>query len=198
MEEEHICNSDNECDSDYSDDENKNDPPCVTEQVKDAGNIHVSTEGIAMDELPNQGLDANSLFLKYGLKQCGFCNKFFKQDMIIPNKSGGQDDTQCWHCLFWMNYSVQTRKQVDGSHGMTIADYIMKCKDIHEIKTCTRNSDSGGCFLCEYNLGLPLTDIKDVYKLNRSSEIPDYPIDDQDDGIDMDDSYKLGKMVVEI
>jgi len=213
MEEGHISNSDNELDiknnendesgSDYEDEDlpamvqnpsfGLNDPK-VQEQLS-----QISTEGVSVYEMADLHLNASKL----DLKQCAFCNKFFKQDMVVPilndNKKNKNtvDEIQCWHCLFWMNYPVSSRKNVDGILGMTIVDYILKCKDVHEMATCTRNSDSGGCFLCEYNLGFPLTDVKDLYKLSDSSEVPDHPIED-DDRIEMDDSYQPGQITVEI
>lgn len=155
----------------------------------------VTTEGVSAHEMAELQLE-NS---KNELKQCSFCNKFFKQDMLVPVFENKNEDAQCWHCLYWMNYSINTRKQVDGAYGLSIVEYIIKCKDIHEMDLCTRNTDSGGCFLCEFNLGLPITDVKDLYKLkDPSSVIPDNPIDDFEDMIDIEDSYKSNVMTIEI
>ena len=154
----------------------------------------ISTEGISQNDLQQQNINIKN----NDLKQCGYCNKFFKQDMIVPNlndNKSANNEIQCWHCLFWMNYSIPCRHNVDGMFGMTIVDYILKCKDIHEMETCTKNSDSGGCFLCEYNIGLPLTDVKELYKLNGSFTNLD---DLEEDKIEMDDSYQPGQITVEI
>jgi hypothetical protein len=113
----------------------------------------VSTEGANEDDLQQLNID------KINLHQCLICFKYFKEDMVVP--LDGQDQ-QCWHCLFWMNYSIDLRKQVDGAYGMSIAEYILKCKDVHTSDTCTRNSDNGGCFLCEFNIGIPITDINNL------------------------------------
>lgn len=163
-------------------------------------NVQITTEGTTQYDLSQFYSNIKAL----DLKQCTFCNKFFKKDMVVPvfdNKgsdNNAYDETQCWHCLFWMNYPIPSRKHVDGTYGMTIVDYIIKCKDVHELATCSRNSDSGGCFLCEYNLGFPLTDVKDLYKLTGSSELPDDPIDDLDGNEGIDDSYQPGQITVEI
>ena len=103
----------------------------------------VTTEGIEHHDLKKQ---------KVKLKQCEYCNKYYNNDMILSYPDGGKkkknisDELICWHCLFWMNYSISARKTVDGVFGLTIVDYILKCKDVHECQTCTRKSDSGGCF----------------------------------------------------
>ena len=155
----------------------------------------VTTEGLTPVEL--DGFHGNNV-LKASLRMCNYCNKYYRQDMIVPANPENKDpdETQCWHCLFWMNYAVGVRKSVDGKYGMTIIDYILKCKDIHEMDKCTRNNDSGGCFLCEHNLGLPLTDVKDLHRLRQSGEVPDRPIDE--DQIDFDDPYKPGHLTVSI
>ena len=161
---------------------------------------YISTEGASQQELAEFKINLKNV------KQCTFCNKFFKADMIVPSdndkgKNKGKDliDDQCWHCLFWMNYSIPTRQSVDGTYGMNIADYILKCASIHLSDTCTRNSDSGGCFLCEYNLGIPVTDIKDLDKLNidnkASIDVNDVLSDIEQE---VEDPYKSGHYTVEI
>ena len=194
MEEEHISNSDVEPHEDphydpheHDDDDESHgpddesigpddeDPPLDAEgPAQDGGPDYVTTEGLSVFELQESGAPQGQ-----HLKGCTCCNKYYRPDMLVPPTPGDDpNESQCWHCFFWMNYSVPMRKQADGKHGMTISEYILKCKDLHELDKCTRNTDSGGCFLCEYNLGLPIIDIKDLYKLNRSTDVPDEPIDD--------------------
>lgn len=171
-------------DSDYSD-SNITEVPLVPNILD-----HISTEGVYGQELKLFGFKKLS-----DIKQCSICEKYYKLDMIVPNYD---QESQCWHCLFWMNYSISTRKNVDGTYGLSIVDYILKCKDIHEIDKCKRNSDSGGCFLCEYNLGLPLTDIKELDKLSKFPEFPDIPQDDLDP-IELDeDYYGMKNITIEI
>jgi hypothetical protein len=216
MEEEHISNSDDECDvpEPHYEPEPEPEPEPELEEYEPAADAYaakpyivlplvnpsgilpggkpkelsqvlnqISTEGVPYPEVGDVDLFA----VKDLVRQCSFCNKFYKHDMIAPNGKPG--DYQCWHCLFWMNHDVNARKNVDGVFGMTIADYVLKCKDVHELDACTRNTDSGGCFLCEYNLGLPITDIKDSSKLSRSFEVPDRPLDD--DKVDLSDMQHL-------
>lgn len=152
--------------------ENNNQKNIVTEIIK----LNVSSEGVMHNNLYN-------MENKNALGGCLYCNKYYSEDMLVP--ADKKDDRQCYHCLFWMNYSVENRKHVDGVFGMTIVDYINKCKDIHEMDTCIRKSDSGGCFLCEFNMGLPVTDVKDLNKLyyNSNDGLPDHPEDDEIDDL---------------
>ena len=119
-------NSDNESNHSYSDSDS------------DSNINDVSTEGISEYELENQ--------YYRNLKRCEYCNRFYNLDMIYNGTMDEIDECLCYHCLFWMNYSVASRKLVDGVNGMLIVDYILKCKDAHLIKTCTKISDNGGCF----------------------------------------------------
>jgi hypothetical protein len=122
----------------------------------------ISTEGLA-PYLYDDIMDKN---LKMSLGKCIFCTKFYSEDMLIP--ADKNEERQCYHCLFWMNYAPESRKLVDGTCGLLIVDYVLKCKDIHLIDDCTRKSDSGGCILCEFNLGIPITDVKDGHKLSNN------------------------------
>jgi len=165
---------------------------------------HITTDGASADELANVGSD----ILK-SLIHCTFCNFYYKQDMIVPfqknddnnnnnnNKNNKNNDEQCWHCFYWMNYG--SRKEVDGKYGNTIGDYIIKCKDVHEMNKCTRNSDSGGCFLCEYNLGLPITDVIGIEKLKKlDGTLPDKPSEDDHFDLDIASNYNASSMSVSI
>lgn len=134
----------------------------------------VDTEGIS----PELGAYLSN-GLKKILKGCNTCNKWFKEDMMVKFKDINAE-SQCYHCLYWLNYLPNVRKQVDGAYGLSIAEYILKCKDNHNQPTCKRGGDYGGCFLCEAILGIPITDIKDAHKLNPNNELPDKPIEDFD------------------
>lgn len=143
---------------------------------------YISTEGItvySLDEIEKELLKNSDV--------CSLCQKFYNNDMLIPAEKG--TERQCYHCLFSMNYPVGNRKHVDGMMGMTIVDYIFKCKDIHMSDICTMKSDSGGCFLCEYNIGLPITDVKDLDKLysnvtSQSCDMSGNGNRDDDDEVD--------------
>jgi hypothetical protein len=134
---------------------------------------YVSTEGIP--GMLYNNVDKN---LSKTVALCFLCEKIYMNDMLVPSEIN--TERQCYHCLFAMNYPVTNRKKVDGTFGMFIVDYILKCKDVHELDACTKKSDSGGCFLCEYNLGIPITDVKNLEKLNYNfdNELPDHPEDD--------------------
>ncbi|AYV81804.1 MAG: hypothetical protein Harvfovirus63_7 [Harvfovirus sp.] len=155
---------------------------------------HITTEGLTLQDL--EAMEYSGI--KKKIKGCNFCGKYFGEDMCIPAFEK-DDDVSCWHCFFWMNYAMTARKNADGVYGMTIVDYILRCSAIHETDKCQRNSDSGGCFLCEYNLGLPITDIKHVERLGAvtaaSFGIPDKPNDD-DDQIEVDRSQKTEQITV--
>jgi len=98
-----------------------------------------------------------------GLRQCECCIKFFEPNMIC-NQIEKDAMVQCHHCYFWMNYS--NKEMCDsGVYGPSIVEYILNCQDAHKTETCTRLTDAGGCFLCEFKLGLPMDDIKNIHLL---------------------------------
>lgn len=138
-------------------------------------NNTITTEGLHLQEVSHAQ--------KNLVSQCIICNKFYAADMLIPADKG--EERNCYHCFFWMNYSLDTRRQVDGLYGMTIVDYILKCKDIHAMDTCTHKSDNGGCYLCEFNLGIPIEDVKDVERL-YNSHTNSYTTEEEYDGITVD------------
>jgi hypothetical protein len=107
------------------------------------------------------------------LKFCIICNKYFNKDMTIIIDDN-TNDNQCYHCLFWLNYPISERKYVDGIYGLKIVEYIKKCCDFHDINNCTKNILNGGCFLCEYLLDIPITDIIDGHLLNKNNKIDKY------------------------
>jgi hypothetical protein len=140
--------------------------------------IEVSTEGITHNDMAYSKLGVSANLLKY----CEMCGKFYSDDMIcytgldkeslLKNKKQNDDGTMCWHCFFWLNYDVSNRSVSDGVYGMTIAEYVLKCKDEHNTETCTRRTQHGGCFLCEYLLEFPIIDIRDAHLL-YDTEISD-------------------------
>jgi hypothetical protein len=162
-------------DDDNNDDDNNDDMPGLEAEVEDSklsGNNDTddNTEGVSFQS--NQYYKLGSQAAKK-LKLCNTCGKLYENDMVNVNvfdeKDPDKNDIICWHCLFWMNYEIKMRKEVDGLYGMKIVDYILKCKDNHNVDSCTRKSDSGGCHLCEYLCGFPITDVKDSFKLKESN-----------------------------
>lgn len=170
-----LSNSSSKSFCDEDEEETDNEEPGVLSNDSSNQQKHpISTEGLTHEEISIYKISPNDC------KKCNFCNKYYGHDMIVPIYDK-DDEVQCWHCLFWMNYASEMRKTVDGTFGMTIADYIMKCKDVHEFENCIRNTDSGGCYLCEFNLGMIPTDIKNVEKLEGKVDFND----DLDDHIDI-------------
>lgn len=144
-------------------------------------NIIISTEGIDDNDLNN---NFNSSQQK-NLKKCMVCYKNFAHKMVVDSEAA---EPMCWHCLFWLNYDPSSRKDVDGNLGKTIADYILECHDQHNIETCTKRTDQGGCFLCEYKLGYVFTDINELWKIYDLNDIniddPHVNINDEKDNFD--------------
>jgi hypothetical protein len=123
----------------------------------------ILSEGI--DDIEYIKKDIN--FHKYIFKNCTYCFKFYDLEMIADSYA---DEIMCWHCFFWINHDISLRKNCDGTLGMTVVDYIKKCHEVHDTTKCKRQTDQGGCFLCEYKVGMKITDIKDIYKLYPEEE----------------------------
>lgn len=132
-------------------------------------NVLISTEGISEED----NIVSNYVRSK-NLKKCDVCQRYYSLDMIVDPEGL---DSMCWHCLFWMNYDITCRKDVDGNLGMCIADYIYKCEKDHNMEICTKRTDQGGCFLCEYKLGYILSDIKDIWKIYDLDKINDNQVE---------------------
>lgn len=153
----------------YSDSDNESENNELTENNESSVNLNDSLT------FNTEGLDDNDQLFKIlsstqkkTLKKCNFCFKNYSHDMIVDAES---IDIMCWHCLFWLNYDINSRKDVDGNLGMTISDYIFKCQENHNMELCTKRTDQGGCFLCEYKLGYILPDIKDPWKIYDMNKI---------------------------
>jgi len=172
-----------EDDQSYNEDDcdNNNNNPAV-KGMQNSNNV-VSTDGVPQ-YMYDDIMDKN---LRNSLGHCIFCTKYYIEDMLVAEDKN--KERQCYHCLFWMNYAPESRKLVDGKYGMLIVDYILKCKDIHVVADCTRNSDSGGCYLCEYSVGLIPTDVKESNKLsnNFADGVGSY---NEDDDVDFDDRHQ--------
>jgi hypothetical protein len=105
---------------------------------------------------------------KANFVQCAFCVKFFCQEkngFITVNDEG---ENICYHCLFWVNYSLEQRSTVDGVFGKTIHDYVLQCAETHNTETCTRR---GECFVCDYLDGIIIENIfgsEELYSVWKS------------------------------
>ena len=120
-----------------------------------------------VNEISVNGVDSDTFSqfssqIRYSAKQCQICCKYYPKDMVTKV----DNELQCYHCIFWMNYSPETRAFVDGVFGLTISDYILKCYTSHDTESCTRNiPDYGGCFLCDFINKVPIFNIIDVEKI---------------------------------
>jgi hypothetical protein len=127
--------------------------------INQAINFSITTDGIYNTSEAYANLSNNQ---RAKLVICDFCTKCYEPDVVFKDDP---ENILCWHCFFWMNYDINKRADCDGTQGVTIVDYILKCGDKHKFQECTRNSDHGGCFLCEYKNGLEIENIKQKEKL---------------------------------
>jgi len=78
---------------------------------------------------------------------CELCGMKYENEMIVDKQYC--DFTQCYDCLFSMNFNDQII--LKGSMGYNLQQYIDISKKYHtqiqEIP-CNRLSDSGGCYVC--------------------------------------------------
>ena len=89
----------------------------------------------------------------------------------------------CYHCVMWMNYSIETRDSVDGVFGgWTIVEYVMNCKNSHDKNNCIRNSINGGCFICDFLNEKSIEGIKNKEILNDKLAKNDSLGDKNNDG----------------
>lgn len=163
---------------DYSDEEPEVPVPDGTYNM-----VVLTTEGLKETDLEYNKM---SHAAKKTLKYCEMCGKFYSNDMMI-----GNEGENCWHCFYWMNYDLACRHFSDGVYGLSIAEYVLKCKDDHDISTCTRRSDHGGCFICEFLMGFPIIDIKDAFLLYETNETTYRVESDDDHDVDYDNDEDL-------
>lgn len=83
---------------------------------------------------------------KLTIRNCNMCGHVYDIDNILVLEDFGNEVT-CLPCFFWTNYAPELRENVDGTFGVTIAEFILRCKDTHDKATCTRYP---GCFVCDY------------------------------------------------
>lgn len=127
-------------------------------------NNNITTEGITMSEYK-----FNPSSVK--LSQCEVCQKIYSVNSNgepMVNSINGLNS--CWHCLFWMNYDLTARSNVDGVYGKTIAEYIIDCRDSHDPINCSR---VGACFLCDNLNGYPIDGIICGEMINNDNKYKD-------------------------
>jgi hypothetical protein len=134
-------------------------------------NINDTTNKIQKLNIPTDGLDQINVNLINVVKQCNYCQKWFANKLIVDDKEG----QLCKHCLYWVNYDERARLEFDKkciTQGFCIAEYIIEYNETHNSNKCTRNSDSGGCFLCDYKKGIPILNIMNINMLKQQKYVP--------------------------
>jgi hypothetical protein len=164
--------------------------------------IDISTEGVESDKIKSINLN-----LVQDMIQCHCCAKYFNKNLIISDDSLGEQ--MCKHCVFWINYNPETRLEFDNKcalSGFCIAEYILTCYEAHDTGKCTRMTDTGGCLLCDYILGLDVPNILNPEMLPRfanggiskekSKKIDRPMIVVDNDIVIKSGGLKLGKLVI--
>jgi hypothetical protein len=107
-------------------------------------NITMTIDGIlASNSKKLQNLDQYSL--------CDVCDKYYTNDLIDTT-----DNTfiKCVHCHFFLKYEDFTSKEMTDLEKTDLSNYVNAYANKHNSKECTKKSDMGGCFLCEYSEGV--------------------------------------------
>ena len=97
--------------------------------------------------------------------RCEYCLKYYlcESNIVIKDKD---NYSTCMHCLYFINYDKDLRTSVDGKYGLTIADYILKYKSIHNKYNCNTS-----CFICDHLHGKYIEGIKYGHKVNIKRRI---------------------------
>ena len=143
----------------------------ANENIEQTNAILLSTNGFLEDDINYKKL---AYVTKKTLKSCGMCGKLYTNDMIIYIND---NELTCYHCFFWINYDLSLRDIADNTVHLTIAEYVLKCKDDHDITLCTRHINHG-CFLCEYKTGFSIINIKNAKLIYEETEETEILIDD--------------------
>ena len=131
----------------------------------------VTTKGISNGSFEFKKIPYNS---RKVLSMCDFCGKSYKKDMIVEHNA----DITCMHCFFWSHYHVERRPEADGVYGPTIVDYIIKCRDEHDMYECTNSYYNGCCFICDHFAGKELLCVNNTHKLFEINEGIDDKVDE--------------------
>lgn len=107
--------------------------------------------------------------------QCESCQKYYKKDMIIHDVDLKGD--YCYHCLFMFNYSLIVA--ADEKYGKKVTEYILQCKQFHDMKTCEKFM-MGCCIICDHLNGKQIWGVEDDELLNGNIDIPDEDIYGED------------------
>lgn len=157
---------------------NKSSDPEIHENIN-----NIITEGLNHSDYKKMSKDKIS-----NLAMCSNCQKYYNTDFFVALEN---DDDICQHCFFWINYDEDSRLNIDKKYsnfGITVANYVITCHQNHNFETCTRRTDTGGCLLCDYKLGIPIQNIlnpellyppelsESKNQLDEPKEEPDNPL----------------------
>ncbi len=116
---------------------------------------------------------------------CELCGLKYENEMIVDKQYC--DFTQCYDCLFSMNFN--DKQILKGSMGYNLQQYIDISKKYHALIQeipCNRLSDSGGCYVCMTMLDIPIDNltnntipkqISQSDKFNNKTETKSTPIE---------------------
>ena len=65
-----------------------------------------------------------------------------------------KDFIKCTHCFYYLKYNDYQKGSVTDNDITSLLEYFELCQDEHNMAKCTKNSDSGGCILCEHKIGM--------------------------------------------
>ena len=124
---------------------------------------------------------------------CSFCQKYYGKgvyddqtntykDSMLTAEFDGNGEMVCYHCLYTINYNPpDARINFDGAFGLTVYDYIIKCKDYHDKSKCEKDE----CYLCDFLNGKKIEGIHGSDELYAFSSLlhqtENKPVTEQDD-----------------
>lgn len=132
----------------------------------------IDINGITYDLLKNQPFSQKLKFT-----QCGYCQKFYKKEKkMVTIEHDEEKIPTCFHCIFWMFYGSELRSTVDGMYGKTICEYVLECKDYHDVDICERKD---ACFLCDFLNGIKIEGILCGETLHEKMDIKETPASEE-------------------
>lgn len=111
------------------------------------------------------GVPADKGHLLQNIKQyklCEACNRYFDPTMIDDS----DNFVKCTHCWFFFKEADYDNGKVSDFEVDSLITYIKTYGEDHNPEKCTRNSDSGSCFLCRAKIDY----LPDVVKKKMNAE----------------------------
>ena len=177
---------DNDYEIDQYDDDDSVDEDVEVDEIAELNDIHQQVMMVTTEGITNAVYNGLNAIQKQNIFMCNMCTKYFRNDMKI-----NWDGEICMHCFFWLHYSEGFRTQIDGLMGITIAQYILKCRGSHKIETCTKNTNMGGCFICDNLNGLYIDKIKTPELVNTNVILEKQDIHISDDESDINGGVSI-------